>query len=241
MLSPMSEFRFRHPKNLAVFVCDNVRLRGMPILHVSHDEDGDWQFLCGREHPEGGDDRAAVVCLEDVVGGDESLNELAELCPLRQATREAPGGQWEIYDKMEDIVRENVVEHACHVMMVSGGDEGYGFAYSIGLGKSFGQPEVVCFGLDLNVMHFMINGVRDRMEQGSRFDDGDRVAGLIEGYDCVFRRMQRTKYRDYLGYALWFYGGDGFDVLQLVWPDKERRFPWNDGYSAPPEQQPATW
>ncbi len=237
----MAEFRFREPKNLAVFVCDNVMVRNMPILRVSHDEEGDWQFLCGGDHAEGSDDGAAIVCLEHVVENDQSLNEVAELCRLGTATREAPGAQWEIHDGMEDIVRQNVAEHACHVMMMSAEDGGYGFAYSIGLARTYGQPEVACFGLDLDVTHSMINELRDRMDQGSRFADGQSVSGLIEGYDCVLKRMQPTKYRDYLGYALWFYEGEGFDVLQIVWPDKQARYPWDEGYSGPAEQQPATW
>ena len=83
----MAEFRFSEPENLGVFMCDNVRLRGSPILHVSHDEDGDWQFLCGGEHDREGADGLGIVCLREVVDGDRSLNELAELCPLREAQR----------------------------------------------------------------------------------------------------------------------------------------------------------
>jgi hypothetical protein len=64
----MSEFRFSEPENLGVFVCDNVRLHGMPILYVSHDEEGDWQFLCGGTHEEGGHDGGALVCLREIVG-----------------------------------------------------------------------------------------------------------------------------------------------------------------------------
>jgi hypothetical protein len=37
---------------------------------------------------------------------------------------------------------------------------------------------------------------------------------------------------DYLGTSLWFYRSVGrfFPVLQIVWPDKQCRFPWESGF-----------
>jgi hypothetical protein len=68
-----------------------------------------------------------------------------------------------------------------------------------------------------------------------------RVAGLIEGYDCELRKVQKSQYHDFFGYALWFYGGNEFDALQIVWPDKSHRFPWDEGCAVPVAQQSATW
>jgi hypothetical protein len=235
------EFRFSEPENLAVYVCDNVRLRGMPVLHVCHDAEGDWQFLCGGVHDDNGEDGGAIVCFKDVVALDESLNELSGLCRLGEAQRERPGTHWNIHDGMEDVVRHNVAEYGCHVMKVAADDEGAGFAYSIGLTQTYGQPEVICFGLRDDVMHSMVNEMRDQMAGGVRFKDGDQVPGLIEGYVCILKRTVRTLYREYFGYALWFYGGDNFEALQIVWPDKRNRYPWDAGYDAPSNQQPITW
>jgi len=39
-------FEFSAARNTAVFICARVR-DGAPVLHVTHDADGDWQFLCG--------------------------------------------------------------------------------------------------------------------------------------------------------------------------------------------------
>jgi hypothetical protein len=49
-------FEFDEARNTMVFVCARVR-DGAPVLWVSHDENGDWQFLCGGDHsdPETGD------------------------------------------------------------------------------------------------------------------------------------------------------------------------------------------
>jgi len=38
-------------------------------------------------------------------------------------------------------------------------------------------------------------------------------------------------YAPFIGYATWFYDGAHFPALQLIWPDKGRRFPWQSGFN----------
>ena len=96
------EFRFKEQRNARVFVCDRV-VSGGAILYVSHDEDGDWQFLCGAEHGEAfPEDPGHVGCLECVVAGDESLNEIAGLPSGGVAMRDATTSAWEILTPDDD-------------------------------------------------------------------------------------------------------------------------------------------
>lgn len=37
--------------------------------------------------------------------------------------------------------------------------------------------------------------------QGAQLKDGQRVDGLLEGYVCVLKRLDRSRYREHLGYA----------------------------------------
>lgn len=95
-------FAFREDRHTGVFICKRVA-DGAPILHVAHDTEGDWQFLCGGQHEDGGDDDGLVVCLEHVVARDPSLNELADLCTSHHADRAAPEDKWIITDEQEDF------------------------------------------------------------------------------------------------------------------------------------------
>ncbi len=45
-------FDFDEERHTGVYVCARVA-QGSPILYVSHDADGDWQFLCGGTHEDG--------------------------------------------------------------------------------------------------------------------------------------------------------------------------------------------
>jgi hypothetical protein len=72
-------------------------------------------------------------------------------------------------------------------------------------------------------------------------ENGDFFS-VLEGYDVVFRSVFMNHYRQYLGYALWYYNGFNFPVLQCVWPDRYARFPWDNEF---PEairwRQPVLW
>lgn len=69
-------FPFADSPNTAVFTCCHVMNRERPILYVAHDEDGDWQFLCGTEHS---DEEARLVALMEIVKLDPGIISLAQM------------------------------------------------------------------------------------------------------------------------------------------------------------------
>lgn len=80
------------PNNLKVYICPHVFEGTRPILLVSHEEDGDWQFLCGDLHDE--DELPKLVGIGHLLEKDPSLNELAGLEPGYEAERAAVREQW---------------------------------------------------------------------------------------------------------------------------------------------------
>ena len=72
----------------------------------------------------------------------------------------------------------------------------------------------------------------DQMAGGKTFQAFERVSDFAEGYDCAFAPIEFEHYRNYLGYAVWFYRSlpTPFPAVQMVWPDKEGRFPWEADY-----------
>jgi len=121
----------------------------------------------------------------------------------------------------------DVERHGWHVIGVEGDEEGPGFAYSIGLYHSFRHPELILFGLPVRVMHHIINGIGEQVRAGKHFEHLDESGDVLDGYNVAFRTVERGPYRDYLGYARWFYRGDDFPALQCVWPDSRHRYPWH--------------
>jgi hypothetical protein len=73
-----SEWPFSDPINTAAFTTVRVVRDGYPVLLVSHDEEGDWQMLCGTTNDTAD---ALVVCLGCAYQRDRSIGELADLPP----------------------------------------------------------------------------------------------------------------------------------------------------------------
>jgi hypothetical protein len=90
LLDRNAVFKFREAKNLAVFTTRQWIEQNKPILHVVHDEEGDWQFLTGDQMPE----YAKLVALEQLVLRDSSLNDIFNLDYGEQAERDSIIGNW---------------------------------------------------------------------------------------------------------------------------------------------------
>jgi hypothetical protein len=104
------------------------------------------------------------------------------------------------------------------------------FSYSIGLFEHFGHPEIIMFGLDSKRSHGIINDAGRRIREGHKYTAGGRYSDLLKDYVCEFRLVDRTRYDGYLNYALHYYRGSTFPAMQLIWPDKLGRFPWDSSF-----------
>jgi hypothetical protein len=107
---------------------------------------------------------------------------------------------------------------------------GSDFAYSIGFFHSMGHPEVLLFGLPLDTCMRAVNVIGIDVQSGMRFESGRVYDGILQRpHRVCFREVDRTHYRDFVGYALWFYEADPFPMYQCIWSDELGRFPWDHG------------
>jgi hypothetical protein len=90
LLDRNADFKFFEARNLGIFTTRQWLDLQRPILRVVHDTDGDWQFLTEDQMP----DDIRLVCLEDMVIRDRTLNEVFNLGYGEAATREYVGGAW---------------------------------------------------------------------------------------------------------------------------------------------------
>ena len=125
----------------------------------------------------------------------------------------------------------DVEEYGWHVVNVHDRDPLPGWAFSIGLYRNFGHPEIVVFGLDLELNASVINSVGDEIKAGKRFEIDGQYSDLIDEYSCTFKPVNLVWYGAFLGYANWFYDGTEYPVLQCVWPDRSYRYPWEPDFN----------
>jgi hypothetical protein len=88
-----SEFKFTDPEDKAVFTCEHVLNCERPILFVSHDEEGDWQFLCG--HNDHTDSSVKIISLKQATELDTTVNELFEMPLSVGAERKSVKDKWQ--------------------------------------------------------------------------------------------------------------------------------------------------
>lgn len=88
------EFPFYDAPNTAAIICCHIMENKSPILYVSHDEeDGMWQFLCGKAHEL---EEAKLVSLKWVFELDDSVGILKDMPCGYYAERKAQYDNWVI-------------------------------------------------------------------------------------------------------------------------------------------------
>lgn len=91
LLDRNADFKFREPKNLAIFTTKQWIEQKKPIVHVIHDSDGDWQFLTDDEYSL---ENIKIVALEQIILSDKTLNEVFDVEYGEQAERNFIGDKW---------------------------------------------------------------------------------------------------------------------------------------------------
>lgn len=129
-------------------------------------------------------------------------------------------------DAIEKKLRADVQEHGCSVMNVAAEGKHPPHSYSIGIFATWRHPEVVIVGLPADRARAFINFLVDDIREGVTFEAGSRYDHVIDGYEVTFVKVDQTHYQDHFGRAIDFYGSTEFPVLQMVWPDRKRAFPW---------------
>ncbi len=87
--------QFKEAGNTAVYTTIHVMKEGSTITLVSHELDGDWQFM-GDETLEDFTKVGMLVALDEVVKKDKSILELADLPIGHKATRHTRNDKWAI-------------------------------------------------------------------------------------------------------------------------------------------------
>ena len=131
--------------------------------------------------------------------------------------------------KMLERVAQDIQSHGWQALGVSGKGSP-DFAYTIGLTESYDHPEIIMSGLKTPLMQALLNDIGALVKEGQVFEDGQMVRDIIKGYPVKFVRLSEKEVDEYLMLARIYYN-KSIDALQCQWPDKNGRFPSEDGCS----------
>lgn len=136
-------------------------------------------------------------------------------------------------DPSDEKLLSNVQSFGWHIVAIAEDEEGPGFAFTVGLYLRTLQPEVLVMGVPPDPSARVLNSIGEFAMAGGVLAEGQRYPKFADRCDVEFRPIAKKHYRDYLGYAQWFYrpAKVDFPVLQCVWPDLQGIFPWEPNYT----------
>ena len=113
---------------------------------------------------------------------------------------------------------------------VFGDDEGPGFSFTTGFWVNASQPEVIIFSTKDDIAHDVFGDLFRDAKAGKTLPVGERTDAVFANLPAYAFLVARKHYRDLLGWSRWFYGGDDFACLQIAWPDRAGKFPWEPDF-----------
>lgn len=129
----------------------------------------------------------------------------------------------------------HVEEFGCSVVNVKRSNYGLGWSYTLGVFDTCGKPEIITVGLPPETAHFVLNEAAKLLRAGVDLTKG-RHRDLVGNVDCEFRSVDKKWVEHLMGWALWYYEGNEFPVIQAVYPDLQNRFPEDEGFEKSFEQ-----
>ena len=104
------------------------------------------------------------------------------------------------------------------------------FAYTVGLWKNYNHPEIISFGLTTKNLHLILNDAGEIAKVGQTIAVGKTYGNFFKNSETQFVKVDSRNIEDYFGKAINYYNTKGFPAIQLVWSDRNNKFPWDKDY-----------
>ena len=132
--------------------------------------------------------------------------------------------------KVENKIIADAESVGWSVVMVEATAYSPSFAYTIGLWRNYRHPEMIAFGLTTKTLHLTLNIAGEKVKDGTIYKPGEIYTDFFTSGTTQMLLVDKRNLKDYFGYAIWFNRETDFPALELIWTDRNGRFPWETGY-----------
>lgn len=106
-----------------------------------------------------------------------------------------------------------------------------GYVYTIGYPAAFGFPDVAVFGLQPSAVRGLVDLIADMLRGGTEIPVGVELTGLFDNdLRCCFAPIDLSVWSSLFVTASAWYRGAAFDMVQLLWPDRNGFLPGEAGF-----------
>lgn len=101
----------------------------------------------------------------------------------------------------QEKIQRNMEQYGCYIIQVK--PDGFlpGFAYTIGLYQKFNHPEIICFGLSLDLLGSVLNDACELIKNGQSLQVGVHYDDFIADFSIQFLTVDKSFYPNYWGIA----------------------------------------
>lgn len=133
-------------------------------------------------------------------------------------------------DEAERKTLSDIKNHGLHIVHVFEDEENPRFSYTIGLHENYLHPEIIIIGLKHELSHILLNNMAYDIKNGKNFTVGEFHEGVIDDFLCYFGEVPKSEYKELVGWAIWFYDGYDFPLVQCVYPTVGGKFVWDKDF-----------
>lgn len=137
---------------------------------------------------------------------------------------------WRTIEHKESFERtlSNIEQYGWDVMVIQG-DPPTRFSYTVGVNDTLGLPELIVVGLTDETGFSALNSAVSAMRDGVDLATG-RHREMVGEVEVEFRPVAPAWIEHVMYRAHWYYEGKQIPALQMIYPDLEGRFQWEDGF-----------
>lgn len=130
--------------------------------------------------------------------------------------------------EMNERIERNLAKFGWHLTGVGAGADSPPFMYSTGLARN-NLPELIIFGLSLDLCAHFINRLGKEMMDGKRFKPDLPYFGYTDNESpFMFLEVPQTIANDHMLITKQYY--PIFKTWQFVWTDTKGKFPWESDF-----------
>ncbi|MEZ5002148.1 MAG: DUF4262 domain-containing protein [Chitinophagales bacterium] len=126
--------------------------------------------------------------------------------------------------------KEHIEKYGLSVVKIESSRYLPSFAYSIGLTETFNHPEIICFGLRTQLLHELINDVAEIIRFEGKLNPDKEYDNIFNNSRAKFLPIDKRNIEDYFKVAIKYFGTTDIKGLQLIWTDRNNKFPWENGF-----------